>query len=213
MKRELKVVGLTGGIGTGKSTAADYLRSRGFAHIDADAIGREITADGSPMLPVLNELFGPSGVFGKAGVEILHSDGSLDRPALASLVFTDKARKQQLDKVMFEAIISEIDRQIDEFRKDAENVAAPAGIILDAPLLFEAGLESRCDLILLLVADEDVRIRRVCSRDGVTARDVRNRINSQLSDDEKRKKSHIVIDNSGTKEELEVALEGFCKNF
>lgn len=230
MKRKLRVVGLTGGIGTGKSTAAEYLKGKGFAHIDADAISRDITADGSPMLPVLDGLFGPSGQFGKEGVEILRPDGSLDRAALASLVFTDQGRKRQLDQVMFRAIIAEIDQQIDAWQKadvagaavdldeavDSDRAVAhqkPVGILLDAPLLFEAGLDARCDLVLLLVADEEVRVRRVCSRDGVTAREVRDRINSQLSDEEKREKSDVIIDNSGSREELAERLEKFYTKF
>lgn len=211
MEQEIRIVGLTGGIGTGKSTAAEYLKGKGFAHIDADAISRDITADGSPMLPVLDGLFGPSGQFGKEGVEILRPDGSLDRAALASLVFTDQGRKRQLDQVMFRAIIAEIDQQIDAWQKAASQ--NPVGILLDAPLLFEAGLDTRCDLVLLLVADEEVRVRRVCSRDGVTKREVRDRINSQLSDDEKREKSDVIIDNSGSREDLAQSLEKFYTKF
>ncbi len=211
MEQEIRIVGLTGGIGTGKSTAAEYLKGKGFAHIDADAISRDITADGSPMLPVLDGLFGPSGQFGKEGVEILRPDGSLDRAALASLVFTDQGRKRQLDQVMFRAIIAEIDQQIDAWQKAASQ--NPVGILLDAPLLFEAGLDTRCDLVLLLVADEEVRVRRVCSRDGVTKREVRDRINSQLSDDEKREKSDVIIDNSGSREDLAQRLEKFYTKF
>lgn len=211
MEQEIRIVGLTGGIGTGKSTAAEYLKGKGFAHIDADAISRDITADGSPMLSVLDGLFGPSGQFGKEGVEILRPDGSLDRAALASLVFTDQGRKRQLDQVMFRAIIAEIDQQIDAWQKAASQ--NPVGILLDAPLLFEAGLDTRCDLVLLLVADEEVRVRRVCSRDGVTKREVRDRINSQLSDDEKREKSDVIIDNSGSREDLAQSLEKFYTKF
>lgn len=211
MEQEIRIVGLTGGIGTGKSTAAEYLKGKGFAHIDADAISRDITADGSPMLSVLDGLFGPSGQFGKEGVEILRPDGSLDRAALASLVFTDQGRKRQLDQVMFRAIIAEIDQQIDAWQKAASQ--NPVGILLDAPLLFEAGLDTRCDLVLLLVADEEVRVRRVCSRDGVTKREVRDRINSQLSDDEKREKSDVIIDNSGSREDLAQRLEKFYTKF
>lgn len=205
----VKVVGLTGGIGTGKSTAAAYLKKKGFVHIDADEIGRNITADGSPMLPVLNEIFGPEGAYGEKNVEILRSDGSLDRQALASLVFTDKGRKAQLDKVMFSAIIEEIDRQIGMIQESGNAM----GILLDAPLLFEAGLDSRCDVVLLLVADEAVRIERVCKRDGVTPQEVRNRINSQMRDEEKRKYADVIVENSSTRDDLERKLEKISQNF
>lgn len=208
MSDKVKVVGLTGGIGTGKSTAAEYLKDKGFAHIDADQIGRDITADGSPMLPVLDSIFGPGGEYGVEGFEILREDGSLDRKALASIVFTNMDRKLKLDEVMFKAIIAETERLIDVYT--AED---PVGILIDAPLLFEAGLDKNCDLVLLIVADMDVRIHRVCARDGATEQEVRNRINSQMSDEEKRLRSHVIVDNSGSIEELEKQLDNFFSKF
>lgn len=201
----MEVIGLTGGIGTGKSTAAAYLKSIGFAHIDADEISRSITADGSDMLPVLNEIFGPEGPCGKKGLKIIDDDGSLDRKALASLVFTDKERKQRLDDVMFKAIIAEIDRQIAYYKSDGD--FGIKGVLLDAPLLFEAGLDSRCDKTVVIVADQDIRIERVCRRDGATAEEVRDRINSQMSDKDKIKRSDYVIDNSEGLEELTESLD------
>lgn len=208
MDNKVRVVGLTGGIGTGKSTAAEYLKKKGFAHIDADQIGRDITADGSPMLPVLDSIFGPTGEYGVEGFDILREDGSLDRKALASIVFTDMNKKLKLDKVMFKAIIAETKRLVEVYSQDD-----PVGILIDAPLLFEAGLDKECDLVLLIVADMDVRIHRVCARDGATEQEVRNRINSQMSDEEKISRSHVVVDNSGSLEELEKQLEEFFSKF
>jgi len=208
MDNKVRVVGLTGGIGTGKSTAAEYLKKKGFAHIDADQIGRDITADGSPMLPVLDGIFGPTGEYGVEGFDILREDGSLDRKALASIVFTDMKKKLKLDKVMFKAIIAETKRLVEVYSQDD-----PVGILIDAPLLFEAGLDKECDLVLLIVADMDVRIHRVCARDGATEQEVRNRINSQMSDEEKISRSHVVVDNSGNLKELEKQLEEFFTKF
>ena len=208
MNNKVKVVGLTGGIGTGKSTAAEFLKKKGFAHIDADQIGRDITADGSPMLPVLNSIFGLGGEHGVEGIDILREDGSLDRKALASIVFTNMDRKLKLDEVMFKAIVAETERLVDVCAE-----AKPVGILIDAPLLFEAGLDKNCDMVLLIVADMDVRIHRVCARDGATEQEVRNRINSQMSDEEKKLRSDIIVDNSGTLEELETQLENFFVEF
>ena len=208
MDNKVRVVGLTGGIGTGKSTAAEYLKKKGFAHIDADQIGRDITADGSPMLPVLDGIFGPTGEYGVEGFDILREDGSLDRKALASIVFTDMNKKLKLDEVMFKAIIAETKRLVEVYSEDD-----PVGILIDAPLLFEAGLDKECDLVLLIVADMVVRIHRVCARDGATEQEVRNRINSQMSDEEKISRSHVVVDNSGTLKELEKQLEEFFSKF
>lgn len=200
-----KVIGLTGGIGTGKSTAAEYLKKRGFAHVDADEISRSITADGSSMLPVLNEIFGPDGPYGEKGTDILKKDGSLDRKALASLVFTDRRKKERLDEVMFKEIIKEIDRQIWDI-KGSESANVP-GILLDAPLLFEAGLDGRCDKVVVIVADEDVRIDRVCRRDKASPEEVRHRINNQMKDKDKIKLADFVVDNSEGIAELEENLE------
>jgi len=208
MDNKVRVVGLTGGIGTGKSTAAEYLKKKGFAHIDADQIGRDITADGSPMLPVLDGIFGPTGEYGVEDFDILREDGSLDRKALASIVFTDMNKKLKLDEVMFKAIIAETKRLVEVYSQDD-----PVGILIDAPLLFEAGLDKECDLVLLIVADMDVRIHRVCARDGATEQEVRNRINSQMSDEEKISRSHVVVDNSGNLKELEKQLEEFFSKF
>lgn len=204
----IKVIGLTGGIGTGKSTAAEYLKSRGFFHIDADEISRGLTSDGSDMLPVLDGIFGPDGECGDGSTVILNNDGSLDRKALASIVFTDEKKKKRLDEVMFKAIMSEIDRQIGNLKRERDTGC----VLLDAPLLFEAGLDSRCDCILVLVAEENVRIKRVCARDKATPEEVRNRINSQMKDNEKIKKSDFVIDNSEGIEALEENLDEFLES-
>ncbi|MDO4546117.1 MAG: dephospho-CoA kinase [Bacillota bacterium] len=231
----MKIIGLTGGIGTGKSTAAAYLKSKGFAHIDADEISRGLTADGSPMLRRLERVFGPAGEMGEPGTEILLPDGRLDRKALASLVFSDEKKRKKLDEMMFGEIIREIDRQIEAYQqmdkaekesacaeqKDCEQpkaAAAPAqpfhecfGILLDAPLLFEGNLDQKCDLVILLTASEQIRIDRVCQRDGVTAREVRNRINSQMSDEDKKKRADIIIDNSGSQKQLYERLDQMMK--
>ncbi|MDO4745250.1 MAG: dephospho-CoA kinase [Bacillota bacterium] len=208
MKSDVKVIGLTGGIGTGKSTAAEFLKNKGIAHIDADQIGRDLTADGSPMVAVLDSIFGPGGEFGVKGNPILTPEGNLDRKALASIVFTDIDKKLKLDEVMFKAIVAEVNKQIDTYKEQG-----PCGIMIDAPLLFEAGLHEACDIVVLLVSDMDVRISRVCARDGATPEEVRNRINSQMSDDERKKLSDVVIDNSGTVEALEEQLEKFFSKF
>ena len=189
----MKVIGLTGGIGTGKSTAADYFKEKGFAHIDADEVSRGLTAEGSELLTVLDGLFGPSGEWGDGRTEILDGEGRLKRKVLASLVFSDEERRAKLDEVMFREIIERIDSQIALFRRSGRDIK---GILLDVPLLYEAGLDDRCDMVIVLVADEDVRIARVCSRDGMTPEEVRARIRNQMSDNEKIKRADAVIDNS-----------------
>lgn len=207
----IKVLGLTGGIGTGKSTAAGFFKDNRFAHIDADQIGRDLTADGSSILPVLDELFGPEGEFGDGKTEILDENSNLIRRAMASVVFAEERRRERLDALMFRAIIGETERLIGMYRQQPEGELN--GILLDAPLLFEAGLDDRCDEVLLLTADMDVRIERVCRRDGVTADEVKSRISNQMSDEEKIKRADAVVDNSEGIEELFEKLQDFLTGF
>lgn len=225
----IPVIGLTGGIGTGKSTVAEYLKKGNYAHVDADQIGRDLTADGSDLLPVLDQVFGPEGEMGEPEKPILREDGSLDRKALGAIAFSAQEKKEKLDEIMLKHIIAEVDRQVAAYQaaeaaKTARQVpaceepadfagdpgdgkAAIPGILIDAPLLFEAGLQDRCDQVLLVTADLDTRIRRVCERDQVSEQAVRDRISCQMSEDEKRKRSDLIVDNSGTLEELEKQLD------
>lgn len=204
MSKNTKIIGLTGGIGTGKSTAAEYLKAHGLRQIDADAISRSLTADGSPMLRILDDVFGPEGEYGLPGHPILRPDGSLDRQATADLVFTDKARKVRFDEIMITEIVRIIDAQIDTYRQDN---GMP--VLLDAPLLFEAGLDTRCDLVLLIVADKEIRIQRVCQRDGLSPKQVQDRIDNQMSDEEKIARSDVIVDNSQDLEHLYQQLDDF----
>ena len=197
-----KVIGLTGGIGTGKSTAASYLIAAPlecgrFVHIDADAISRELTrkipGEDNPVLEEIGREFDPD--------PVLREDGSLDRAAMADLVFADPGKKQRLESILFTHIIAEIHAQIDR----AKEAGRP--VLLDAPLLFEAGLDSLCDETILLTADHDVRIHRVTLRDGSRPEDVEARIRNQMPDEQKIPRADIIVDNSGTEEDLQLQLD------
>lgn len=190
----MEVIGLTGGIGTGKSTASDFLREAGFVVIDADQIAREVVEPGEPLLAELQQAFGDS---------ILMDDGTLDRKGLAGIVFSDKTKRRQLDRIMHGRIIEVIKQRISFYMRHEEY----KGIIIDAPLLFETGLEEYCNRVWLLVADKKIRIVRVCERDGATPQEVEARINNQLDDTEKRALADLVIDNSGNKEQLVTKLK------
>jgi dephospho-CoA kinase len=191
------VIGITGGIGTGKSTAADYLVDRGFALVDADQIGRDLTADGQPLLEKIGEMFGCVSRDGNAGNGLV-----LDRKAMADLVFGDDEVRKRYNSLVHREIIARIDERIAALRgTDAR------GILLDAPLLFEAGIDDRCDAVILVTADIMKRIERVCLRDGADAEDVRERISSQMSDEEKARMSDFVVDNSAGTEELYAQID------
>ena len=186
------VIGITGGIGTGKTTASDYLEEKGFAVIDADQIGRELTADGQPILTEIRDRFGCVTEGGAEGNGLV-----LDRKAMADLVFNNKEIKEEYDRLIHAEIIEEIDRKIEELEKtDAK------GILLYAPLLFEANINDRCDVVILITADMDERIGRVSLRDDADEEDIQDRINNQFSDDEKARSSDFIVDNSGEPEDM-----------
>ncbi|MCR5034190.1 MAG: dephospho-CoA kinase [Clostridia bacterium] len=188
----MMVIGITGGIGTGKSTAAEYLISKGFVAIDADQIGRDLTADGQPLLEKIEEMFGCVSHDGTIGNGLV-----LDRKAMADLVFRDNEVKEQYDDLIHREIIAVIDNKIRELKQtDAR------GILLDAPLLFEANINDRCHVVILITADMDERIDRVSERDDADEDDIRDRINSQMSDEDKAEYSDFVVDNSGEPEDM-----------
>ena len=196
------VLGITGGIGSGKTTAAEHLRSLGFACVDADQIGRELTADGSPLLEILDREFGPDGKYGR-GTAILIEDCSddikvLDRKALASVVFSDEKARARFDEIIHSRMLRIIREQIEELRKK-EDIR---GILLDAPLMYEAGCDTMCDRVILVTAPVELRIERVMKRDGTTREDVVSRIKSQMSDEEKARLADFVVENSGDTNEL-----------
>ncbi|MGN0702361.1 MAG: dephospho-CoA kinase [Lentihominibacter sp.] len=207
------VLGITGGIGSGKTTAAGYLKSRGFACVDADQIGRELTADGSPLLETIDRDFGPGGKYG-TGIAVIRKDSkrgvnALDRKALASVVFSDGAAKAHFDEMIHSRMLRIIREKIAEFRGRGDI----RGILLDAPLMYEAGCDSMCDAVILITAPMDLRIERVMARDGTTREDVVSRINSQMSDEEKAQLADFVVDNSGDSLDMYRKLDEIVEDY
>ena len=178
------VLGLTGGIGCGKSEAARHLKSLGAAHIDADAISRALTAPGGAALPEIRREFG-DGVF--------FPDGTLDRGALAEIVFANASAKARL-----EGIIHPLVREY-TLRAIAEADAPVA--VLDVPLLFESGMDELCGETWAMAADEAIQIRRVRERDGLTEAQARARIANQLPMAERNARATRVIDSARPIEE------------
>lgn len=183
------VLGLTGGSGSGKSLAALYLQKQGAQIIDADKIAREIMTAGSPVLSELSSAF-PG---------ILLADGSLNRKKLAERVFSDEASLSRLNRISHAYIIKEIE---DILSRSQENF-----IVIDAPLLFESGLDRLCSSCLCILAEKDRRIRRIMNRDGLTTEEAEARIDAQNTDDYFRSRCRFVIENNGEQNILEQALE------
>jgi dephospho-CoA kinase len=189
-----RIAGLSGGIGSGKSTVAAVLAELGAVVIDADAIVHELQAPGSPVLQELADAF---------GAEILDASGALDRAALGAIVFDDAGARAKLGAIMHPLVGAEMMRRLAAARD-----AGAALIVLDIPLLFEGmkagtGISSRLgfDATIAVHVPEAVQIERQIARDGCTRDEALRRIRAQLPIDEKRDLADFVIDNSGSREE------------
>ncbi len=187
------IIGLTGGIGSGKSTAAAIFKEMGCVHVDADRISRALTSDGSPLLETIERRFGPG----------LVREGRLDRKALADIVFSDAAKRDELNDLIHAIALKKALTEI----KTAQASDPGRHVIFDVPLLFEAGWDAYCDMTVTVTCPEDVRIARVEARSGLTADDIRKRIAAQMSDAERAARSDEVIDNSGSPEYLKEQVE------
>ncbi|GLI19342.1 dephospho-CoA kinase [Tepidanaerobacter syntrophicus] len=185
----LIVIGLTGGIASGKSTVTALLKEKGAVIIDADKIAREIMSKGEPAwFEVLNYF----------GDEILNDDRSdIDRKKLASIVFSDKAKLEALNNITHPKIIEEIKKQVEEYKKAGKKI-----IVIDAALLIEAGLDKIVDEVWVIAANEDVQLQRLMAREkDITKDEAVKRIKSQMPLAEKLKFADRVIDNNSSIEE------------
>ena len=197
------VIGLTGGIGTGKSTVSRKLREKGYPVIDLDIISREVITY-SGVIDELVENFGS---------EILEEQNAvsgkkcISRNKLRQIVFKDEKKVAVLNSIMHPPIIEEMRRQIKELGQNYETV------FVEVQLLFEAKLEKEFDMTVLVYADRKTQIERVLKRDGRSEGEVQEIINAQMSMDEKRKLSNYIIENNGNSEMLDLEIEKFIKKF
>ena len=184
------LVGLTGGIGSGKSTVSAALAALGAVVIDADAIVHELQSPGQVVLAEMVELLGDG---------ILQADGTLDRQAVADVVFQDKDKLKALGAVVHPRVSEEI------FRRVAEQTETDHVVILDIPLLAESGWEGIAGTIVVDL-DPEVAIERLVTHRGFAEADARNRIANQASRDERLAGATWVVDNSGAPDELEPVI-------
>lgn len=180
------LVGLTGGIGSGKSTVSAMLAEHGAVVIDADAIVHELQAPGQPVLAAMVERFG-------AG--ILDDAGALDRQAVADIVFNDSAALADLNAIVHPAVGDEIARRL-EAASSTDGV-----VVLDVPLLVESGRADMAGLVVVDV-DPDIAVRRLIADRGMSEADARSRMARQASREERRARADQLIDNSGTVDDL-----------
>lgn len=198
------VIGLTGGIGSGKSTVGRLLAELGAVVIDADAIVHELQAPGMPMVKALADEFGG---------QILGPGGELDRKALANIVFNDDQARAKLGPLVQAPVVAEMLRRAQTARDSGEAVA-----VLDIPLLFEGERSGRgtaahmkFDATLVVWVPVETQITRTMERDNCTREEAQARINAQLPIDEKRDLADHTIDNSGTPESTEQQVQDFYR--
>ena len=177
------LVGLTGGIATGKSLVSEILRGLGTYIIDADKIAREVVEPQKPAWLEIVEFFGK---------DIINKDRTINRKRLGEIVFNDPLKKRKLEEIVHPRVIEEENRMVKEYLK-----IKPDGIvIIDAALLIEAGSHKRVDKLIVVYADKETQTKRLMERDGLSRTDAEKRIASQMPLDEKVKMSDFVIDNS-----------------
>ena len=175
-------IGLTGSIACGKSTVSTYLRELGCDIVDADALSRALTAPGGRALPAIREAFGSS---------VFDSD-VLDRRQLGTLVFSNAAKRDQLNALLHPLILSEIDEQMNR-------LDGPGRIVVgDVPLLFECGMQAWFDRIWVVSVPRRIQIERLTARDSLTPLEAERRIDAQLPLEDKIRQADAVIDNSGS---------------
>jgi dephospho-CoA kinase len=182
------LVGLTGGIGAGKSTVAAMLEARGAVVFDADRFARDAIDPGTPGYLQVVEAFGPG---------ILTEEGDVDRQALGAMVFDDPEARRRLEAIVHPEVARRLAEALDPYRQTDRIV------VYSVPLLVEAGLATAFDVVVVVEAAEDVRVARLVSDRAMTEAAARARIRAQASEDERKGAADLTVENDGTLEELE----------
>ncbi|HET9649562.1 MAG TPA: dephospho-CoA kinase [Microlunatus sp.] len=187
-------VGLTGGIASGKSTAADGLAARGAVIIDADRLARDVVEPGTPGLTAIVDRFGP-------GVLV---EGRLDRAALGAIVFADPEARRSLEAIVHPAVRAKA--------AELEAAAGPDAVVVHViPLLVETGQAGSFDLVVVVDVDPDTQLARLRARNGFTVEEARARVAAQSSRADRLAAADVVIDNSGSPADLEPQLDGLWR--
>ena len=177
--RKPYIVGITGGIACGKTTATEHLQSLGALVLDADVESRALTASGGAALPAIRERFGD---------EVFHEDGTLNRQALGRIVFSDINQRHALEAITHPMIQHKMISDLQEAERNGETV-----VFLSVPLLYETGMDALCDETWVLSVDRETQIKRLQERDGMEAAEAEKRIDSQMDPEERNAKANVVI--------------------
>lgn len=195
------IIGITGGIGSGKSTVSGYLSGLGYTVIDADKISREITENDNNALLEIRRAF---------GVDVFNSDDMLNRKALANIVFSESSKKRILEEIVISRAEAIIKEKISALKASHSEKKA---VFLDAPLLLETGMNRLTDKVWLCDALDEIRIQRVMSRDGLKREEIIARMKNQMSREEKIKFADDVIENNLGREELLSNIERLLSKY
>ncbi|MGD6992701.1 dephospho-CoA kinase [Sutcliffiella horikoshii] len=193
------VIGLTGGIASGKSTVANMLRDKNIPIVDADIVAREVVEIGTDTYKELVKEF---------GTEILNDDKTLNRPKLGSIIFQDETKRQKLNNIMHPSIRTSMKEKTQKFLEDGHEV-----VVMDIPLLFESKLTHLVDKTLLVYVTEATQLKRLMERNDLSEKEATDRIRSQMPLTEKVKLSHGVIDNNGSVTKTEQQLNQILKEW
>ena len=178
----MKVIGITGSSGSGKTTVSKLLEKNHQAKlIDADIIVKEMSVPGTEYIKKIEEIFGKT---------ILFEDGSLNKKLLAEKIYSNKDELESLNRITFKYIVDEMKKRVEIFKNTIDL------IVIDAPLLIESGLDKLCDYIISIIADEDIKIKRICKRDNLSLDTARKRLNIQKEDKYYIENSDFVISNN-----------------
>ncbi|QNB44869.1 dephospho-CoA kinase [Thermanaerosceptrum fracticalcis] len=192
------VIGLTGGIASGKSTVSRYLRERGAVIIDADALAKELVARGTPAWQEIVAFFGS---------QVLDEAGNIDRKRLGQIIFVDPQARTKLNSIVHPKVIEATKKRIREL-KDNDNVPL---IVVDAPLLIEAGMTDLVDEVWVVAVPVQEQLNRLMFRDKLSQEEAIKRIHSQMPLEEKLTYADRIIDNSGSVEETLEILDALWK--
>ena len=187
------IIGLTGGIASGKSTVSKYLAEKGFKVYDADKIAKNISEKKSVQEEIISTF----------GDKILDKNGNVDRKKLKEIVFENKDKLKKLNGIIHPKVI--------DFYKKLKEKNTNEMIIFDVPLLFESGLDKICDKILVVISDYEVQLNRIVERDKIDRELASKIVKAQLSNEERIKKADVVIENNSNLEDLFEKVERFCE--
>jgi dephospho-CoA kinase len=186
------LIGLTGGIGSGKSTVARLLERRGAVVIDADQLAREAVAKGTPGFGLVVEAFGP---------DVVTPDGDLDRSALAARIFSDPQQRSALEAIVHPEVARRFSDHVDAYR------ATDRIVVYVTPLLVELGLAPAFDAVIVVMASPHLRVSRVASGRSLLPDEVRRRMATQATDEQRAEVADVLIDNDGSLAELEPQVD------